>query len=269
MKKILMIMANRLKTLFAYRTRVLFQVFSSILAIFIQYYLWLSIYSTYEGGLENAVIKGMTFNQTFAYVAIASSLLILMKTYIDWDMNKHIQSGDIILFLYKPIDYLNYMFASSAGIVVGNFLTVTIPSFFMIFFVFKVKVLLGWNILFFIITITGGFILSFLFDFLIGTTCFWTMSIWGISKGKDIIISFLSGALIPLSMYPYWMVKVLKFLPFSYMYNVPLNILISTKQQPLEWCILAIIQLFWILVVYLLTRIYFNFTIKYLSVNGG
>lgn len=269
MKKYIMIIVNKLKTLFTYRARVIFQILSSVLAIVIQYYLWFSIYSTKYGGLEKAIIKGLSFNQTFAYVAIASSTIILLKTSIDWDINKHVNSGDIILYLYKPLDYMQYMFASSLGTVLGNFLTVTIPSYFMIFYVFKAKIIIGWNITFFLITMCGGYVLSFLFDFLIGITCFWTMSIWGISKGKDLIITFLSGALIPLNFYPEKISLVLNYLPFSYIYNVPISILTSNEQFPIKWCVVCLFQILWILIIFFITKEYYKYTIKYLSINGG
>lgn len=265
MKAYLMVAANVLKSLFSYRSHILFQILGSLFSILLQFFLWKAVYKATAGGL----IRGMTFNQTFLYVSLAAAISVLMRTWTDWDINALIRSGDIIMFFFKPIDYMRYVFANAMGSIGGNLVTITLPSLILIFGVFRAHLAFGANIPFFLLTLTGSCLLSFLFDFIVGTTCFWTMSVWGISTAKDFIILFLSGALIPLQFYPEALVQVIRFTPFPYMYNLPLTILTSDGACTAAWLQGAAVQLFWTAALLALARAYFNLSLRKLTVNGG
>jgi len=264
-----MIGANTVKSTFTYRFHILFQTLTSAFRIIVQYFIWAAVFGAAEGGLSSGTIRGMTFSQTFIYVSLAAAIGVLARTWIDWDMNYQIRSGDIIMFLFKPVDYMKFMFSNSIGAMTGNFITITIPSLLVIFLFFHVSVPVGLNIVFFIIALAGSCALSFLFDFFIGTTCFWTLSVWGISAAKDLIIAFLSGALIPLKFYPETISSLVVWLPFPYMYSLPLTILTSSSPAPLEWLRGIGIQFAWIAVMLFVVRKYFRFSLRKLTVNGG
>jgi ABC-2 type transport system permease protein len=264
-----MVIANTVKSTFTYRAHVFFQILTSAFAIVIQYFLWSAVYGAVAGGVASGTIRGMTFGQTFLYVSLATSIGVLMRTWTDWDMNGQIRSGDIIMFFFKPIDYMRFMFANSMGAMVGNLITITVPSLVIIFGVFRAGIMLGPNIPFFVLTVAGSCVLSFLFDFIIGTTCFWTMSVWGISAAKDLLILFLSGALIPLQFYPDALLGVIRYLPFAYMYNLPLTILTAGSVDIVSWAAGFGIQCAWIVAMWFVVRSYFGFSMRKLTVNGG
>ena len=269
MKGYLMIAANTIKSTFTYRAHVFFQILASAFAIVIQFFLWRIIYTAIPGGIASGMIRGMSFNQTFLYVSLAAALGVLMRTWIDWEMNFQIRTGDIITFFFKPMDYMKYIFSNSMGSMAGNFITITIPSFIIIFGVFHTNLMFSWNIPFFLLTLTGSCLLSFLFDFIVGTTCFWTLSVWGISFSKDILISFLAGALLPLQFYPDAFVRVIRFFPFPYMYNLPLTIITSPVVDISVWVKSFAVQAIWIIALYGIARAYFALSMQKLTVNGG
>lgn len=173
------------------------------------------------------------------------------------------------MFFFKPMDYMHFMFSNVIGFMAGNFLTITTPSIIVIFILLKAPFAVGLNIPFFLCALAGSCFLSFLFDFLIGTTCFWTQSVWGISASKDFIISILSGALIPLQFYPASVINVIRYLPFQYMYNFPLTILTSTSGDPIIWLRGLLLQFVWIGLLFAIVRAYFGFSLRKLTVNGG
>ena len=104
---------------------------------------------------------------------------------------------------------------------------------------------------------------------MIGLTSFYTESIWGISSTKDIIILFLSGSLIPLQFFPEAAQKVLKLLPFQAMYHLPLMMLVEPEQSTATYLTSLGIQIFWVVVLLILARLYYNKAIKVLRVAGG
>ncbi len=68
----------------------------------VAYFLWRSIYS------QSATLRGLTFNETYIYVALGSAVFILLKTYVDWNMSYEIREGTIAIYLTKPMDYQFY-----------------------------------------------------------------------------------------------------------------------------------------------------------------
>lgn len=269
MKRYLTIMGNTVKSTFTYRAHVFFQVLASALAILVHFFLWRAVYSSVPGGVEQGVIRGMGFNQTFLYVSLAAAIGVLLRTWIDWEMSWQIRTGDIIMFFFKPIDYMTMMWSSSTGFMIGNLITITVPSFLIVFGVFGARVDVGLNIVFFLCALAGSSLLTFLLDFLVGVTCFWSQSVWGISVAKDMIIVFLSGALMPLTFYPEALLSVIKWLPFPYMYNLPLTILTAKASEPLIWARGLGIQVFWIFAVFLFVKFVFVRAKNKLVVNGG
>ena len=260
-----MIVSNNLKSSLVYRFHVGFQIIASMVTIVILYFLWKSVFHANP----TAAIRGMTFSQTFLYVSLATAIAVLMRTWTDWDICNQIRSGDIVMSFFKPVDYMRYVFLNAVGTMAGSFVTITIPSLVILFGVFRANLAIGWNIPFFIPTLAFSCALSFLFDFIVGTTSFWTMSIWGISVAKDFSILFFSGALVPLNFFPDAFVAVLRFLPFAYMYNLPLSILTANEANPALWAHGLLTQVAWLAVIYVIARVYFKFSLKNLTVNGG
>ena len=260
-----MIVANNLKSSLVYRFHVAFQIVASVVTVVIQYFLWKSVFHANPA----AAIRGMTFEQTFLYVSLATAISVLMRTWTDWDICNQIRSGDIVMAFFKPIGYMRYLFLNSVGAMAGNLVTITVPSLIILFGVFRASLSIGWNIPFFILTLACSCALSFLFDFIVGTTSFWTLSIWGISVAKDFSILFFSGALVPLNFFPDAFANVLRCLPFAYMYNLPLSILTSGEANVALWASGALTQFAWVVGIYLVARAYFGFSLKNLTVNGG
>lgn len=229
----------------------------------IAYYLWRSIYQGRE------ILKGLTFEQTFIYVTVASSIFVLLKTWIDWDISFQITQGSIIMSLVKPVDYQLLMMGQSLGFGIMNLLSVTLPSILFLIFVFRISITTGPGFLFFPLALIFSFLLNTTIDYIIGLTSFYTESIWGISSTKDIIITFLSGSLIPLQFFPEGIQKILKFLPFQAMYHLPLMMITEPNQAPAEYLAMLGVQVFWVIAIFSFARFFYTRAIKVLRVSGG
>jgi ABC-2 type transport system permease protein len=229
----------------------------------IAYYLWRSIF---QGRSE---LHGMTFNQTFIYVALASSIFVLFKTWSDWIMADEIKTGSISMILVKPINLQWYVMARSAGFALLNLVTITVPTLLFLLLVFRVQVGTGVGLFFFPAAVIFAFLLSTTIDYIIGLTCFYTESIWGISSTKEILILFLSGSLIPLPFFPERLQKFLSLLPFQAMYHLPLSMLVDPGQPLQYYGKSLLIQLFWVCLLVVLARLYYKQAVKVLRVSGG
>jgi len=247
----------------AYRSGFIFTVVNNFIYMGIAYYLWRSIYQGRE------VLRGMTFNQTFLYITVASTLIVLLKTWSDWEISSRILDGSIIMLLIKPINFQFFMLSQSLGFALMNLVSITVPSILFLVFVFKISIDIGIGLLFFPLALVLSFLLNATIDYIVGLTSFYTESLWGISSTKDIIITFLSGSLIPLQFFPEAMQKVLKLLPFQAMYHLPLMMLTEPNQPVGNYFSMLGVQVLWLVVIFVLARLYYQRAVKVLRVSGG
>lgn len=264
MKKYLYITKNALQIAIVYRGHILLTAIGNIIYICLIYFLWKAIYASSESS-----IHGMSFEQTFLYLAFASSIYVLFTSFIEWFMSQDVVSGNIVVRLLKPYDYEMMLLFQSLGFLIFNLVITTIPTFVVMIWFFRDIVPFGINIPFFIISVCIAYMLSYTIDFIIGTMSFYTESIWGISVAKQAIVFFLSGAMIPLKFFPQTFKTILECLPFQAIYNVPLSILTDGQLGVRDYVQFLGVQVFWLVVLWFVSRLFFNKAVKAVTVNGG
>lgn len=246
-----------------YRFGFLFTILGNIVYLGVAYYLWKSIY-TYSD-----TIRGLTFNETFLYVGLGSAIFILLKTYADWYIHYEIREGNIATYLTKPIDYQIYNLFANLGSLLINLTAITLPTAVVMIFIFQVKVTPGVGLLLFPISLLFAFLISFSIDYFIGLLAFYTESIWGVSITKEIIVTVLSGALIPLQFFPDAIQRVLYWLPFQAIYHTPLMMITRPDQGMQVFVPMLLVQMAWALILFVLARLFYNQAIKVLRIAGG
>ena len=246
-----------------YTFSVFFTLIGNLLYVVLLFFLWKGIYGTSE------IIHGMTFNEVFVYLTLASSIVILFHTDSGWGMSTVIRTGEIIIYMLRPVSFRVQLLCFSLGRTFLNLLLITIPSLVVILIVFRGSIPIGLNIIVFPTSVACAFVLSFMLDYLVGLTGFYTESIWGINTAKDVIVSLLSGALIPLPFFPENIQHILQLLPFQAIYYIPLRILTGAGLQWLDYVQFVGIQLFWLLVFIIVSGLFEQRAFRVLTVNGG
>ncbi len=246
-----------------YRFGFIFIIIGNIVYMGVAYFLWRSIYG------HSTTMHGLTFDQAFIYVALGSTVFILLKTYADWGMAYEIREGYIAVYLTKPIDYQLYTLFNSLGATLTNLAAITLPTVLLLVAVFRVHFSSGPGLLLAPVSFLLAFLISFNFDYFIGLMTFYTESIWGISITKEIIITVLSGALIPLQFFPDAIQQVLIWLPFQTIYYTPLMMITEPNRDWETLLTTLVIQLVWVLLTFAGTRLFYNQAIKVLRISGG
>ena len=103
--------------------------------------------------------------------------------------------------------------------------------------------------------------------FLAFSLCF--SFVFYLSTVKEIIILGLSGALIPLQFFPETLQGILFMLPFQAIYHTPLMMLTQPNQPLSVFLPMLAIQVVWAVVLYALTRLFFEQAVKVLRIAGG
>lgn len=249
----------------SFRSAKLVIIAGNIMYLIFTFYLWRSIFAS----SESDVVNGMTFNDTFIYLVLATALFNFMEMYAVWEMGRDIQSGKIVLNILKPIEYRKFLFWSFSGDLIIHFVTTFLPTFLIVYFITFDRIPLGVNILNLMVSVIFAIIINFNIDFFVGTICFYTESIWGINIFKQVIVMLLSGATIPIAFFPEPFKTIVMYLPFQSIYNTPLTILLNEDVDSHKVIILLAIQLFWLLVTTVIVKLFWKCSIKKVTINGG
>lgn len=241
------------------------RLFGNIIYLIIIYNLWRAIYDS----SPEPVVNGMSFSDTMIYLVLASALFTTMEMYITWDIGRGIKSGNIVFDFLKPMDYGIYNLLRCSG---NTLITVTvnlIPTMIVVWMITDGGFALSVNLIYFAVAVVMGAILNFYINFFVGLICFYTESIWGVNIMKEVIVLLLSGASIPLAFFPEAFRNVAYRLPFHAIYNTPLTLLIDNTLSTEIRIEMLLVQLFWVVVVGLITTGFLRISMRRLLVNGG
>ena len=250
-----------------FRLGTLVTIVGNLIYLLLVYFLWKSIYAS--SGTET--VNGMTFNDTLIYLVLASALFYFMEMYVVWDMSRSIQSGKIVLDLLKPMKYRSYIFWSYSGSLACNFCLTFLPTFVIVMIVTKGAIPMGTNMLFFVVSVVLAMIINFNIDMFVATICLYTESTWGINIMKESIVLLLSGATIPLAFFPDTIRTIVEFMPFRAVYDVPLSImLVKGYATDLAGTLKLLgIQLIWAVIMSAASSLFWRYSVKKITVNGG
>jgi ABC-2 type transport system permease protein len=120
----------------------------------------------------------------------------------------------------------------------------------------------------FFISLVLGQIVHFLFDWMFACLAFYVTETWGLSVVRVAAGSFFSGAIVPLVMMPTWLQKLAVSMPFAQALAVPVSFLSgisSLADAPRIW----LIQIIWLAILLVLSRLVFSVAIRKVTVQGG
>lgn len=269
-------MKNRFKKYFAltrlgmletiqWRLALFVMVLGNLLYLTLIYFLWKAIFAS--AGTD--VVNGMTFEMTMVYLVLATSLYGVVELYLVWEIGRNIQNGKIVLDLLRPLKYKQYVFWENSGTLAVNFLLTFIPTFVIVGVITNGTIPIGLNLIYFLVAFVFSIVINYNIDFIVGTICLYTESIWGINIMKQMIVALLSGATIPLAFFPEKFADVVNFLPFKAIYDTPLTLLM-TRNPDLQMVASKLgCSLFWMIAISLFSTFFWRVSVKQVTVNGG
>lgn len=249
-KKAVSLIKAGFKEAMAYRFHFYVTLITSPLQLLIYYFLWKSVFS-YSG---QEIIKGFTFESMISYYAINMIIAFFTWSNVDEWLESGIRYGELMNTLLKPFKFIYMYFFNELGINALAIILEMIPFFLMAIFFFGVKIAPLFYLITFLISICLALILNFFISYLVGMTAFWFNRISGIRRVKRAVVVFLSGGMIPLTFFPLIFQKIFAYLPFQYIRFIPINIYLGSYDY-FKTLILIGIQIFWILILYLIAEL--------------
>lgn len=252
----------------AYRANFICFFIGEIMSAFIMYFVWKAVFVS----SASSSFMGFTMEDMVVYLFI--SFLTDYLTYSDgaYAVGEEIIDGSIAMRMIRPCSFeMSFLFQE-----LGNRIISTAMIFVPIvagveIYRFAVAGALRFHLgyfLLYILSLVIAYMISFYFNVCYGFMAFFFKNLWGTGLMKETIVSFLSGRTIPLAFLPSGLAAVLNFLPFASLGYTPIMIYMGMySYDEIAWRIG--LQLFWLLVMFGISKLIWRSAVKHLSVQGG
>ena len=251
------------KMFLAYSIWVWMQFIVSVITIGIFVAFWTAVYANQD------TLSGLDLQQTLNYIILAQlfSPAVHAPSTIYY-FGELITQGQIGIELLRPLDFQGATYVTNvAQVAVG--LVIQIPLAIVAWLLFRYQFPLDPLIwLAFLVTLILGNALMFCFDWILSCAAFYSTEVWGLSVLRFAIATFFSGALVPLVMMPGWLQTIAEVLPFSQALYVPVSLISGItplSAMPRIW----LIQIGYLVVLLIASRLVFRFAVKKVTVQGG
>jgi ABC-2 type transport system permease protein len=248
-----------------YRGQVILWIMVDLFKFFMLIFLWKSVFTNRD------FIGGFTFNQMIIYFLISGWTTFLTIPETHYMMADEIRQGKISLYLIKPISYKRRLFYENLGRNIGIgmlvfpvciILTVVVKFIFDIQLSFSVLRIIG-----FIAYLPLILAFCFEFSFTFGTLMIYTHNDFGLAMLMVVLMTAVSGQLVPLALYPQAIQNILEFLPFKYISYPPLIFLDMVADEQILLGMVTLIG--WIILFKLFNYVFFRLSLKKMVVFGG
>lgn len=261
--KYIKIMKLGIKRVFVYRTGILLSLFSSLVSIFILQKFWLTLYGDNQA----------QYHYMANYAIIAQILGIVYQVRSPNTLSSRIRTGAISVELLRPWEYINALLFEDLGAIIGHLLSSGMLLFVTSKLLFNMQIPSIGNIILFFVSAFLGFLLLFLVKTLVAMACFWIVEASSLLILINVVINLLSGQFLPTWLMPVWLEKIMNALPFIWIYQKPISVYIGEAGGGLgvetEYFQILLLQLAWIVVLYMLVLWIWRVAVGKLSVQGG
>lgn len=236
-----------LKNIKVYAQNFFFSLISYPAQVIMFFYLWLAILSTTNLGT-------ITAEDLLAYYLLAFLIERLTSNRrVTDNLEEDIVTGKLAIYFVRPIPiYSNHLAEYLSQLSINGILMVPIAIGLLKILTPSIIQLNPQVLLIFSLFVILSGLCQFLIFYIIGLLAFWLERVWGIRMGFYWILSFLSGRLIPLYLFPPFLKQWINLLPFRFFTYELVMILLT----PLDLMIIIpslLFLLMWVLIFLLLS----------------
>jgi len=230
-----------------YRWNILFYTFLSILPALIAIFLW------------NAIYKNLNNPEAIRYI----TTYYVVASWVNWRVAQHqwpimwqIKEGQLATDLLRPMSYPAKTFWYEVGGRTWSTL-ISFPFFIVLALAMGSNFVTPNNIfpwLFALLAFVISYVMSFFLTASLGLLTIWQNQPEGFFTLYDVASKWLGGALVPLALMPGWIGDWLQWLPFAYLYSLPVKIFMGMPFEQilqgfavqLGWLTLSCIFFSWV-----------------------
>ncbi len=253
----------KILTTLAYRFDVFTMMITHLLVMFATIFLWKTAYR----GIDN--VAGVNEIQMVTYAVISILLSAIYIHNVENVISNRIREGAIAIDMIRPINLLLCYFSEDIGELITAFVNRLAPLLLIVLLFFPLSLPKDFfGGLLFIISCGLGYGILWLLSALVGMIAFWSIELGNMGVVKDALVRLLSGGIIPLWLFPKNLQVILSFLPFQYIYQIPLSIYIG-KLSLFRIIQSLIIQGVWLFVLLIILCLLWQKAKRYVLIQGG
>lgn len=251
-----------------YRVNWIFYMAGNVMACFVSYFIWKAVFLSEN----NNSLNGFTMPQMIVYIFLMFLTSTMTSSGGTYDIGEEIRDGTIAMRMIKPISYNATFLFQELGNKIMTICLLIIPMVIGVEavrynFTGEVQFEIT-NFLIYVVSCVFAYLINFFFNISFGFIAFVIKYLWGANMMKNCIVGFLSGTVIPLSFLPSGLEKICLLLPFASLNYTPVMIYLGIYKGSTLLYYLGL-QLFWVLVLWGLSKLIWKISTKHLTVQGG
>lgn len=256
-------LTNAVDFVIANRVRFVLWLVGDLMQAVVLYFIWSAAFA------QTSTLGGMDRAAMVTYIFVAQACRIVTAYNMEGQFAEYIRTGAVIRDLIVPQTYVWKRFWFTVGWLstMGGLTVVPLMLIGVLFLGVALPPLP--MVLPLLASLFLSLVISYGLSSLTGSLAFWTDgSLWGISMAKRLLISFTSGAFIPLAFFPPWLAAVAKALPFQAGVHVPTMIYLGQLQGAGLWAALGG-QALWAAGLFLAADRFFTYSLRKMTIPGG
>lgn len=193
---------------------------------FFFYFIWQYIFEvkfqtaleegTFAGIETDFTIGGFTFEEMMVYLIIGLLFQAIRSADISDRISQVIKTGDISIYLCRPVNFVKSLLFEGIGAKVVNFV-MFVMFLTVMTYLFGLPYPQGGIFAIFLVYAVLMILFDIILYVIIGGLAFWFVEIWGIKSSIEQILWILSGRVLPLTLFPAWFQSFMMFTPFMYL----------------------------------------------------
>jgi ABC-2 type transport system permease protein len=248
----------------AYRGQVWARLFGELLWLFARIAIWISVY---QGATS---FGGVTLPEMITYAILGGTMLAAWSySSLINAVGRAIKTGDVAVFLLKPLHYPLYLFATECGNLFYRVLTVVAPIVIVVALTYGMlpPASLFHGAMFAAYWLLA-FVILFLMAALLGLLAFWLMTAFSLEWLLQSVLSIFSGSVLPFWFFPEGLAAVVRHLPFAWVAYYPAAVYLGKVDEAQCWAYLGL-GLAWAVAIGLGVALLWHRAALRITVQGG
>ena len=203
----------------AYRANVYLRVVGSLVTILIQVAIWRSL-------LGHGAVAGVGLAEMVTYAILSTCVgMAMLSGQTLRTVDQRLRTGDIAVDLIKPVSYPLYLAADGLGSIAFQGLFTVLPTLGIAALFFGLQPpASGAHFLAFVVALLLATGISFAIGYLTALLAFWLLTAFVFEWSIGALVQVFGGAFLPLWFFPPWLAEIAAWLPFRYLYFVPVAV---------------------------------------------
>lgn len=253
----------RIQKSLAYHFDVYGNIFMQCIIMFSTACFWRALYSV------NSVVQGVEAEQMYIYTVVSTGMSVFFMNEVEHRVMHSVEKGTISVEMLKPISLYGIFFFEDLGKLTALLFQNLLPILFIgSFFIAVPKPVSATAFLLFLTSLIMAYLIHWLLAACFSMWAFVTIDMVPLLQVKKHLVRLLSGSIIPLWFFPDWLAAILNYLPFVYIYQLPLDIYIG-KEEMKNLIPRMGIQISWVVVLFVLFTVLQKRILRKIMIQGG